>query len=136
MGNVNEKKKLLYVDDDLLSLESIQKLLRYEYDIDTASNVEKTLELVDRNNYDAILMDIGLIGDIDGIELTKMIKQRGNYKKIPVIALTAYASRKDREYFLNHGLDYYIAKPFFKKDILKLLDEVFNSESEAKTNSE
>jgi CheY-like chemotaxis protein len=60
---------------------------------------------------------------MDGIEATKIIKNMLNYKKVPIIALTAYAMRGDKERFLAAGLDDYISKPIdisnFRKKVEK-----------------
>ncbi len=128
--NLNARKKLLYVDDDELSLDSIKRLLAENYNIDTASNPLKAFELAKRNAYDAVLMDIGLGHNTNGMELTAKIRKIKRYQNIPFVALTSYASIKDKRYFLAHGLDYYIAKPFFKADILKLLEKVFADKEE------
>jgi len=92
------------------------------------TDAKEALELIRKNNYDAILMDIGLGLGKNGIELTKEIKLIPEYENTPIIAVTAYASRRDEEYILNHGLDFYIAKPFYKKDILKILEKALNIE--------
>ncbi len=122
----NPLKRILYVDDDDLSLESIQMLLKNEYNIDTAKTSDEALELAKKNPYEAVLMDIGLGYDTNGVKLTEEIRKIERYRQIPFIAITAYASLKDKQFFLSNGLDYYLAKPFFKKDILAILDEVFN----------
>ena len=130
------KKRLLYVDDDFLALDSIKKLMKDLYEIDIAENSERALELVKKNKYDAILMDIGLGLGTNGIELTNEIRNLNSYyKDIPFIALTAFASRRDKNYFLSHGLDYYISKPFFKNDLVKLLAEVFHEDNDSITSS-
>ncbi len=125
MNALKSQKKLLYVDDDDMSLISLKRLLREEYDIDIAQNPEEAFELAEKHDYDAVLMDIALSEEINGIELTEKIRKINRYRKKPFIALTAFASNSDKLYFLSHGLDYYISKPFFKKDILALLNRVF-----------
>ncbi len=128
------KKKLLYIDDDFLALDSIKKLMRDLYEIDIAETSEKALELAKKNRYDAILMDIGLGLGTNGIELTNEIRNLDNYyNNVPFIALTAFASRRDKNYFLTHGLDYYISKPFFKEDLVELLSRVFQGENDSLT---
>ena len=130
------KKRLLYIDDDFLALESLQKLMKDLYEIDIAETSDKALELVKAKKYDAILMDIGLGLGTNGIELTNEIRKLySEYKTVPFIALTAFASQRDKNYFLSHGLDYYISKPFFKKDLVKLLAKVFQEDNDSITSS-
>ena len=68
-------------------------------------------------------MDINLGLGIDGIEVTKEIRKIDSYKNIPVIALTGYALEQDRDYFLSHGFDYFVVKPFSKGDLLNVINQ-------------
>src|SRR5262245_66156627 len=57
-----------------------------------------------------ILMDVQLPG-IDGLELTRRLKADARYREIPIVALTAYAMKGDRDRALAAGCNAYIAKP-------------------------
>ena len=75
-----------------------------------------------RGGIDLILMDLQMPG-IDGIEATRLIRQQETKRGVhtPIIALTAHAMCDDRERFLRHGFDGYIAKPLKVKG---LFDEI------------
>jgi CheY-like chemotaxis protein len=122
--NFDTDKKILYVDDDEMALDTLFQLLKKHFRIDIAQTPKEALSLVKKKNYDAILMDIGLGFDINGIELARMIRDYKDYKNKPIIAVTSYASKRDERFFLSHGLDYYIAKPFFKNKLISLLEKV------------
>jgi len=64
--------------------------------------------------FDIVLMDIRLKNGIDGVKTFKRIKEIDSYKDTPVLAITAYAMRGDKEYFLQEGFNGYLAKPFVK----------------------
>lgn len=119
-------KKLLLVEDELINAEVILKLLKGFYIIDWVRIGQEAIAKARNNQYDAILMDIGLQGDIDGLETAKEILKSDNYKNVPVIAVTAYAMEGDREKFLKSGCTHYISKPFNKAELLKIISQAFN----------
>jgi len=121
------KSKLLFVDDDLMALNYINLLLRSLYDVDTAISATVALELINKNQYNALMLDINLGSGLDGIELLKEIRQFENYKNVPSVAITAYASNSDRLEFLSKGFTHYISKPFSKKELFSLLKEVLSN---------
>ena len=119
------KPKILYVEDDIISLDYIYLVLKSAYEIDTAFKVNKALELVNENNYDALLLDINLGRGIDGIELMQQIRQIKHYKNIPIVAVTAYAAETDKLEFLAKGFTHYLSKPFSSQELKDLLNKIF-----------
>ena len=117
------KPNILYVEDDKVSAEVLVYATKNLYEIDVAESGEDAIPMLQTKKYDAILMDINLRKGLDGVQVTKMIRQLPSYKKTPIIAITAYASTGDREEFLANGMDFYISKPYKKHEILKLLKE-------------
>lgn len=118
-------KKILLVEDDDITIELLKLYLKNYCKLDVANRGDNAIQLALENNYDAILMDINLGTGIDGLEVTKILRQTEKYKIIPIIAVTAYAMVGDRETFISAGCDYYISKPFSKNDLLNLLDKIF-----------
>ncbi len=103
--------KVLVVEDNPLNMELILEILRSQgFTVDTVDDGEKAIKITEKSAYDLILMDIALPG-IDGVEATKIIKSRSNYKNVPVVALTAFAMAGDKERLLKAGFDDYISKP-------------------------
>ncbi len=121
------RNKILYVEDDFDTIKIVSILLKDFYQLDTACDAETALEKIKGNNYDAVLMDINLGRGIDGVQLTKLIRDIPGYKDIPVIALTAFAMEGDKEEFLSKGLTHYISKPFTREEILSLLESILNN---------
>jgi len=116
--------KILIVDDDDINILTIRKMLEKDYYIIPVRNGAEALKEVKKQRVDIILMDINLKHGISGVETTKLIRGMEEYKKIPIVAMTAYAMPGDRKEFLESGCSHYLAKPFSKKDILKLLDDM------------
>ena len=66
-------------------------------------------------------MDIQL-PEVSGLEVTKWIKEDGALKAIPIIAVTAFAMKGDREKILESGFDAYMAKPIAVKDFIATVE--------------
>ena len=118
-----ELKHLLFVDDDKISREVVKRFLRGAYKIDLALNGKEGLKKAKKKKYDGILMDINLKSKMDGRKAAEKIKEMEGYKDVPIIAITAYAMVGDREKYLQAGFTDYISKPFFKNDLIELLDK-------------
>ena len=106
------KPKLLLVEDNPISRKVEQKLLHEAgYNVDCVENGNEAIEYVKKGIYNLVLMDIEL-KDMDGLEATKIIRDLPDEMgKIPIIAVTAHSSMKDREKCLLAGMNDYISKP-------------------------
>lgn len=127
---INNDIKILLVEDDKANQIVLNRMLRESgYKVHIANNGIEALYLYNRNNYDIILMDIQM-NDMDGIEVTKKIRQKETDKnKTPIIALTAYALNGDRERFIEEGMDDYIAKPVKMENLYKTIEKINNKKS-------
>lgn len=118
-------KTILIVEDNLLNLELFTDLLEASnYKVLNAISANEAIDILSKNIPDLIITDIQL-PEIDGIELTKIIKNNTLLNGIPVIALTAYAMRGDKERILNAGCDGYIAKPINTKEFVNNVESFF-----------
>ncbi|EMK00886.1 response regulator [Leptospira sp. WS58.C1] len=103
--------KVLVVDDNIVNLKLICELLELdEYEVLKAENAEEALQIIENYPLDLILMDIELPG-VDGLTLTRQLKERENTKNIPIIAVTAFAMKGDAQKAYGAGCDGYITKP-------------------------
>ena len=102
--------RILIVEDDTLLVESLTAFLRQAgYEVDGESSGPGADAAVSRNNYDLVLLDIGLPG-MDGFGVLYRLRQRE--QQMPVLILTARDAVEDRVYGLNLGADDYVLKPF------------------------
>ncbi len=117
------KLKILLVEDDKLTQKIFKSFLEeFGCKIDVADCGTKALEL-SSNNYDLIFMDLGL-ADINGLVVAETIRQRDqNKKQVPIIALTAHASKEDEQKCLDAGMNKFITKPASYQIIKKILEE-------------
>ncbi len=121
--------KVLYVEDNRQNMRLVGKFLRMGgYEMIKAENGQKGIDVAMTEKPAVILMDINL-PDIDGIEVTKHLKQQHETANIPIIALTANAMHGDRERFLGAGCDDYLSKPVSKNDLLKKIAQYVPAET-------
>jgi len=115
-------KTILIVEDEPRNLKLLRDLLqRFGYEILEALDGEQGVKLAGEKMPDLILMDI-MMPKMDGLEATRIIKADTKTKHIPVIALTSYAMKGDREKTVEAGCDGYIAKPIDIKEVLKAIE--------------
>ena len=117
------KPRLLLVEDDTMATTMVVKYLERKFEIDTVKTCEGALRKANENDYDAFLMDIGLPGNSNGMDITKKLKEIKDNKNKPFIAVTAYAMPEYREYFLSEGLTHYIAKPYEAIDLINMISK-------------
>ncbi len=109
---MENRKRLLLVEDNPISQNLEVKILReVGYAVEAVSSGQEAIEYVKSGSFNLVLMDVEMT-DMDGITATKKIRELNSAEaKIPIIAVTAHSSMKDRERCLAAGMDDYIAKP-------------------------
>lgn len=110
------KEKILVVEDEPLNMELAKDLLEMAgFDVYGATNAQEAIEQAKQEKFDLILMDVQLPG-MDGLTATKIIKEDFMNKDTPIVALTAYAMRGDKEKIETAGCDGYLTKPINAKE--------------------
>ncbi len=118
---IGRTPRVLVVEDNDANAMLTRAILTRHCEVTIAETGEAAVELADRNEYDLVLMDINLGSGIDGIEATRRIRAHPQHRSTPIAALTGYTMRDDRERFLLHGLQHYLAKPFTRDQLLRLV---------------
>ncbi|MGY3053995.1 PAS domain S-box-containing protein [Pedobacter sp. UYEF25] len=122
-------KKILITDDnDLNRLVASILLLNYGATVIVAENGEDALEMVSKNDFDLILMDVQM-PVLNGYETTRILRAQGY--TLPIIALTASAVEGERERCLAEGMNDYVTKPIEEQSFLQNIDKWLNK-SDAK----
>jgi PAS domain S-box-containing protein len=118
---------ILVVDDEPLNRKVIcQMLQRLEHTPICVLSGQEALESLKQHRFDLVLMDVQM-PEMDGIETMKHIRSGNsglNKPDIPVVALTAFTMKGDRERFMEAGMDDYISKPIAMKDVKRALARV------------
>lgn len=105
------KQKILVVEDDINNLEMlVRRLIRNDFNVVSANDGVTALKMISEEMPDLILLDIGLPG-MDGWQVVERVKRDEKTASIPIIALTAYATREDYEKTMAVGCDHYLSKP-------------------------
>lgn len=112
------KKNILVVEDNQVNRRLAEFLLRSQgYRVHEAATAEEALQMLKTEIPDLIVMDIQLPG-MDGLEATRIIKDKAATSHIPVVAVTSYAMPGDREKALAAGCAGYIVKPIDKSGFI------------------
>lgn len=115
-------KTILVIEDNPDNLDLVTEILEDEgYEVVGAGTAKEGICMLEGDNIDMVLMDIGL-PDMNGLEATKIIKSDPSTRDIPVIALTAYAMKGDREKVLSAGCDWYLTKPIDEQELIKTVN--------------
>jgi len=118
------KEKILIVEDNPQSMILFEMLLRTKgYTLLEATDGEEALDIATRERPDLILMDIQL-PKMSGLEVTRRLKRMPAFSHIPIIALTAYAMKGDKEKFINAGCDAYLSKPVNTRELPEVVSEI------------
>ena len=116
-------KLILIVEDEPRNLTLLRDLLQVSgYKTIEATDGEQGVELAKSKKPDLILMDVQM-PKMDGLGATRILKADATTSNIPVLALTSYAMKGDKERILEAGCDGYLAKPIDIKELLKIVAE-------------
>jgi CheY-like chemotaxis protein len=116
--------RILVAEDNPVNQRLIVRLLEKRgHRVVLAATGRQTLEALEKENFDLVLMDVQM-PEMDGLEATTIIRTReiGSDKHQMVVALTAHAMKGDQERFLAAGMDGYLAKPIRPQELDELLD--------------
>jgi CheY-like chemotaxis protein len=124
---------ILIVDDTPVNLKLTRILLVNEgYTVLTAASAEEALEVLRSYRPRLILADIQLPG-MDGLEMTRLIKQDERTRDIAVVALTAFAMKGDEQKAMDAGCDGYITKPIDTRTLGERIRQLLTQRAESET---
>ncbi len=119
-------RHILVVDDNVINQRLICSILeKHGHKVSVAARGDEALNLVTRNRFDAVLMDIQM-PVMDGLEATVRIRgeEKNSNTHVPIIGMTAHATASIRTKCLEAGMDDYISKPFQVDQFLKILESI------------
>ncbi|MEY3630978.1 MAG: hypothetical protein RL408_532 [Bacteroidota bacterium] len=114
--------RVLLVDDNATNRKvASQILMKAGCEVEMASSGQEAISLLQKDsNFDLVLMDIQM-PEMDGMETTRRLKALNLAALPPIVAMTAYAMKEDRERFLAAGMDDYLAKPIRAQQIIQMV---------------
>jgi CheY-like chemotaxis protein len=124
---VAAQRRILVVEDDPVNSMMLESLLRkHGYEVQIARNGHEALSRLADEHYQLLLMD-GQMPDMDGItaaqEIRRLEQERPGAPRVPIVAVSGYALREDRERFLRAGMDGFISKPIDIDQLLRLIKQ-------------
>ncbi|MGN6277205.1 MAG: response regulator [Sphingomonas sp.] len=123
-------KRVLVVEDNELNLKLFCDLLRaHEFAAEPVRDGRDAITKARDFDPELIIMDIQM-PHVSGFELIETLKQDETLRRIPIMAVTAYAGREDEDRIRAAGADAYVSKPIslarFVKEVSDLLPEAVN----------
>ncbi len=113
--------KVLLVEDKKINQQIVRALLKeYGLLVCVAENGQLALNLLYRENFDLVLMDIQM-PEMDGYQATRAIRSEKRFRRLPIIAMTAHAMAGDREKCFQAGMNDYISKPVIPERLFAVL---------------
>lgn len=119
-------KYILIADDEPLNQSVFEEMLLDSYEVSIVDTGQACLDSVQQRRPDLILMDIAM-PEMDGITACKYIRENDQTRDIPVILVSAYASKSDRETGLAAGATDYVSKPFDITDLIERIEHILAS---------
>ena len=115
------KEKILIVEDNPPNMRLIEMTLRTKgYSLLKATDGEEALDMAINHKPDLIIMDIQL-PKVSGVEVVKRLRQLPGFNRIPIIAVTAYVMKGDKERIIKAGCDAYLSKPINTHQLPKVV---------------
>jgi len=114
---VQEKSKILAVDDNSINLAVIEELLGSQYNLMTVSTGIDALKMAQEFRPDLIILDI-MLPDIDGYEVCQQIRKSSLLRYTKIIMVSAKAMTSERLKGYQVGADDYLTKPFDGEELL------------------
>lgn len=120
------KEKILIVEDNPLHMRLIEMTLRGKnYTLLKATDGQEALNIARKERPDLIVMDIRL-PKINGVEVAKKLRENPAFSHTPIIAITAYAMKGDRERVIESGCDVYLSKPINTRELPQVIAQVLH----------
>jgi len=119
-------KRILIVEDEktlALTLYEVLFTASGDFEIIVCDKAEDALQKISEKEFDLLITDLKLPGQIDGLELIRRLKEE---KRIPSILMTAYGTEEVREEAKKLGVKAYFEKPFSLVEFIKKIKEILD----------
>jgi CheY-like chemotaxis protein/HPt (histidine-containing phosphotransfer) domain-containing protein len=122
-GEALSGARILVVEDNTINQQLVSDILTLSgMHVKIAGNGQEALNILNRQSFDAILMDIQM-PVMGGIEATRSIRNQAGFQQIPIIALSASVTPAEREKCFACGMNDFIPKPFNPEDLIQKLKQ-------------
>ena len=112
--------KILIVEDEEISW-NLYKLWLKNYNLSFSDSEKSMYDKLSNNNFQLIIVDIGLPDSKEGLSLIKELKANTDFLKIPIACITSYDSLDQSANVLNAGADVYLVKPVSRNILIDVI---------------
>jgi len=120
--NKIQQENILIVEDDLLSAFVAEKILQKHFNTFTVKGGYEAIEVMEKQNFQAVLMDINLGDDnMDGLRAMRLIKNNPKHKRVKIFAITAFSDA--REWYIKQGFEDMFMKPLPEEAVVKAIQD-------------
>ena len=117
-------KRILIVEDSPQNMRLMEMTLKAKnYTLLKATDGEEALDMATRERPDLIIMDVQL-PKLNGLEVTRKLRDTVAFSHIPIIAITAFAMKGDKEKAIEAGCDAYLSKPIDTRQLPGMIAEM------------
>ena len=119
---------VLIVEDNSVNSNLLMHHLKKHCHLFFSQTGKAAVEVAMNEKIDAIFMDINLGEGMDGVQTMLEIRKQIGNENIPVIAVTGFAGKADKEKFLVAGFTDFVAKPFEKQQVMGIMENLFRQD--------
>ncbi len=126
------KPRILVAEDDKENQKYLDFILRRIYEIDFCDSQDDFFMLISYKKYNIVIMDITSRGEQSGLSLIRKLKQKKEYREIPIVGLSAHVFSQDRKKAIEAGADVYLTKPIENKKLMDTLEKLLTQKKTSK----
>ena len=128
-------ERILIVEDSPLNMRLMEMTLEGKnYTLLKATDGEEALDMATRERPDLIIMDVQL-PKLNGLEVTRKLRDTVAFSHIPIIAITAFAMKGDKERAIEAGCDVYLTKPIDTRQLPGMIAEMLLQQQKIKSST-
>ncbi len=128
-------KRILIVEDSPQNMRLMEMTLKAKnYTLLKATDGEEALDMATRERPDLIIMDVQL-PKLNGLEVTRKLRDTVEFSHIPIIAITAFAMKGDKERAIEAGCDVYLTKPIDTRQLPGMIAEMLLQRQKIKSST-
>lgn len=135
-GDNGAKLKILVAEDNATSQLIARKMLEQKgHTVCIVENGALACDKVAQSDFDLVLMDVEMPA-LNGLDAARAIRagEKKSGRRIPIVAMTAYATKEDKEKCLASGMDDYLVKPVKARDLYAMIDKLLTEEKKVAVN--
>lgn len=127
---VNKMKRVFVVEDNEKNMKLFRAILKIIPDIEVFEETRGDLgfELIKSGNPDIVILDIQL-PEMNGIEICSELRKLDKFKDTPIIAVTSFAMKGDKERIMDAGFTQYVSKPIKVQEFREVVKKYLNLEN-------